>query len=638
LSDGTPLGPEFQINTLTSGIQGGPRLGMDPLNGDFVVAWVNAWPTIQFDIFARRYGADGTPLGNEFPVNTLTAESQDFPALAVAPGGEFVVAWRSHPTPGSDCPCPTMARRFGSDGTPYAPEFQVNSYTTSGVTIPASLTADAAGNFLFFWHSRSPGTDTEETSVQGAREVSELTVSNDDGVATGVPGGTLTYTITASHVTGLQSVVNATVSDVFPPSLTCTWSCAGTGGGVCTPGPVSGPIDDPVTLPVGSAVTYTASCAISATATGSIVNTATISGSPGLFDPVPANNSATDVDELQGLVIDDLTLLEGNGGATPFGFTVTLASPLGTPVTVDFGTSDGTATAGSDYMGTSGTLTFAAGETTKPVTVSVLGDATFEADETFFLTLSNAVGSVIVEGVGLGTILNDDSALPSGSLDELVHGAVETRSLEAQPGPTAIAREWRIRQAQNASYEVLVDAVTGDLGPDGPALDRLASDGSVVQSAVGATGGSSRSLRFENHGAAVSDERIRVQSRGCILDCDAADTFRIRLFETTLHGARFNNSATQVTVLVLQNASEQSVAGHLDFWSGTGVLLHSGPLALGPRQTLALNTSTVGALQGQAGSLTVSHDGRYGALQGKAVAVEPATGFTFDTPLASRRR
>ena len=136
----------------------------------------------------------------------------------------------------------------------------------------------------------------------------------------------------------------------------------------------------------------------------------------------------------------------------------------------------------------------------------------------------------------------------------------------------------------------------------------------------------------------MTDERIRVQSRGCITDCDAADTFRVRLFETTLHGARFNNSATQVTVLLVQDASEESLSGHLDFWSAAGVLLHSEPLALGPRQTLVLNTSTVGALQGQAGSMTISHDGRYGALVGKAVAVEPATGFTFDTPLEARQR
>jgi hypothetical protein len=58
--------------------------------------------------------------------------------------------------------------------------------------------------------------------------------------------------------------------------------------------------------------------------------------------------------------------------------------------------------------------------------------------------------------------------------------------------------------------------------------------------------------------------------------------------------------------------------------------------ALGAKQLLVLNTSTVSGVAGQSGSMTVAHDGPFGALSGKAVAVEPATGFTFDTPLAAR--
>src|SRR5262249_32321470 len=155
---------------------------------------------------------------------------------------------------------------------------------------------------------------------------------------------------------------------------------------------------------------------------------------PGLFDPTPGDDTATDVDQLQGLLIDDVALPEGNVGTTAFGFTVTLASPLGTPVTVDYGTSDGTATAGSDYTAASGTLTFAPGETTKSVLVDVFGDTVLEADETFSVALTNAVGSQVVHGTGLGAILNDDSAFVPGLLGELVHGSVETRSLETLPG------------------------------------------------------------------------------------------------------------------------------------------------------------------------------------------------------------
>jgi hypothetical protein len=636
---GTALGSQFQVNTYTLGAQGAPKVAKGP-GGDFVVVWHSfgsAGPdTDQYSVWGRRYATDGTPLSGEFAVNTYTTGDQQLPAVAVSGTGEFLAVWESDWTGSGDSE--VQARRFRADGTPVGLDFQVNSYTT-GRQGGASVAADGQGNFVVVWSSAgSTGTDTSGFSAQGAREVAELQITNDDGVTTAVPGGTLTYTITASHVTGLQAVLNATVADAFSPMLSCTWTCSGTGGGVCMPGPVSGPISDAVVLPVASSVTYTANCAISPTAAGSIVTTATVSGSPGLFDPVASNNAATDVDGLQGLTIDDVSLFEGNSGTTAFGFTVTLASPLATPVMVDYGTVDGTATAGSDYMAASGTLSFAPGETTKSVPVGVIGDTTFEADETFFVALSNAVGSFLVDGVGVGTILNDDSAVPSGSLDELVHGSAETRSLETQAGPTAIAQEWRLRQAPFASYEVVVDGVTGDLGPDGPALDRLASDGSVVQQAVGATGGTSRSLRWENGATAVGDERIRVQSRGCILDCDAADSFRIRLYETTLHGARFNNSATQITILVVQDASGQGVTGHLDFWGGTGTLLHSEALALGPRQTLVVNTAGLAGLAGQAGSITVRHDGSYGSLQGKAVAVEPATGFTFDTPLEPRRR
>jgi hypothetical protein len=136
----------------------------------------------------------------------------------------------------------------------------------------------------------------------------------------------------------------------------------------------------------------------------------------------------------------------------------------------------------------------------------------------------------------------------------------------------------------------------------------------------------------------VADQRIRVQSRGCILDCDAADTLRVRMLETTLFGPRFNNSATQVTVVVVQDAGGEGANGHLYFWSGAGVLLHSHAFSLQPRQELVLNTSLEPALAGQAGSITLGHDARFGALAGKAVALEPATGFAFDTPLVNRSR
>ena len=120
--------------------------------------------------------------------------------------------------------------------------------------------------------------------------------------------------------------------------------------------------------------------------------------------------------------IDDVTVVEGNNGTTNAVFTVTLLEPNGRPISVGFatanGTAEGTADAGlsPDYGTTSGVLTFAPGETTKTITVAVLGDTDGfgpESDETFLVNLFGASPflATITDGQGQGTILNDDEAL-----------------------------------------------------------------------------------------------------------------------------------------------------------------------------------------------------------------------------------
>lgn len=110
------------------------------------------------------------------------------------------------------------------------------------------------------------------------------------------------------------------------------------------------------------------------------------------------------------LQIEDAQAQEGNSGTTPLGFEVDLAPASAETVTVHYATSDGTATAGSDYVATSGTLTFAPGQTVQTITVPVAGDLNIEPDETFSVTLSNAVNATLSVDTGTGTIQNDDQA------------------------------------------------------------------------------------------------------------------------------------------------------------------------------------------------------------------------------------
>ncbi len=136
----------------------------------------------------------------------------------------------------------------------------------------------------------------------------------------------------------------------------------------------------------------------------------------------------TDDDPLPTLSINDVTVTEGNSGTVNANFTVSLNAPSGRPVTVDFATANGTAQAPGDYRPEAATVTFAAGQTTKPVTVQVNGDLLDEANETYFVNLTNPTNATIADGQGLGTITDDDP-LPSLSIND-------SRSPKATPAPS----------------------------------------------------------------------------------------------------------------------------------------------------------------------------------------------------------
>jgi uncharacterized repeat protein (TIGR01451 family) len=234
------------------------------------------------------------------------------------------------------------------------------------------------------------------------------------------------------------------------------------------------------------------------------------------------------------------------------------------------------------------------------------------------------------------TVLAGDTGLV-----ELTHGAAQVYDLAALSPTTADQDFYVIGQRPKASYEIVVDAASGDLGP-GLQLQRVDGDAvTVLQSAapVSAALDMSQSLRWVNTATAeVDGQFVRVRSGGCSTDCGPDDVYRIRAFETTYSIPRFNNAGTQVTVLLLQNPGGYAIAGEVDFWSVTGTLLGSQSFSLGPRATLVLNTASVPGAAGAGGTLTVASDGRYGDLTGKTVALEPSTGFSFDSPMAPRPR
>ncbi len=106
--------------------------------------------------------------------------------------------------------------------------------------------------------------------------------------------------------------------------------------------------------------------------------------------------------------ISDVSVSEGDSGTTDLVFTITASKSSSSDITVTYATSDGTATAGSDYENTSGTINIPAGSTSFPIAIPVMGEKIFEDDETLTLTLSAPSGATLGTSSAIGTILNDD--------------------------------------------------------------------------------------------------------------------------------------------------------------------------------------------------------------------------------------
>lgn len=185
-----PQGGEFQVNSYTTGRQWRANVAADA-GGDFVVVWFSAGSDGADDfgsIQAQRFEANANPKGTEFQVNTYTTDSQEWPALAVGPEGDFVVVWESIGSYGTDTSGDSIqAQRYDDSGTPVGGELQVNSFTTNNQRLP-SVASDAGGNFVVAWESNgSKGSDTDSYSVQARRY-------DDSGTPTGDQFQVNTYT------------------------------------------------------------------------------------------------------------------------------------------------------------------------------------------------------------------------------------------------------------------------------------------------------------------------------------------------------------------------------------------------------------------------------------------------------------
>ncbi len=142
---------------------------------------------------------------------------------------------------------------------------------------------------------------------------------------------------------------------------------------------------------------------------GFMVTLSGASGNAQITTPTMTGTIQNDDVALPALSINNVTLSEGDSGTKSFTFTVSMSGTNSQGASVSYATANGTATAGSDYVATSGTLTWVAGDvSSKTISITVNGDTTVEPDETFYVNLSNHGGASVAKGQGVGVIQNDD--------------------------------------------------------------------------------------------------------------------------------------------------------------------------------------------------------------------------------------
>jgi len=332
----------------------------------------------------------------------------------------------------------------------------VDYATSDGTATTAGLDyTSASGTFTFAVGeiTKTVSVTTNDDALDEAAETYTVTLSNPSSTAT-ISDATGTGTLNDNDATPTLSIADATVAEsAGTASFTVTLSAAS--GQTVTTTYGTGQVDGGATVGVdlnntSGTLTFVpgdTSETITVTINEDTLDEANETYSIALITPSnatyaddTATGTITDNDATPSLSIDDVTVTEGTSAT----FTATLSAASGQQVTVNYATSDGTATtAGLDYTSASGTFTFAAGEITKTVSVTTNDDALDEAAETYTVTLSNpSITATISDATGTGT-LNDNNAAPTVTLSladsplaENAGVATATATLSAVSGQT----------------------------------------------------------------------------------------------------------------------------------------------------------------------------------------------------------
>jgi YD repeat-containing protein len=349
--------------------------------------------------------------GNRTQVNSIAAVTNlSVDDVSVTEGGTLVfTVTRSGATGGSHSVNYATANGSATAGSDYTATSGTLTFTsgqsTKTVSVVTTQDSNVEADETLYVNLSSPTGGATITDSQGVG-----TILNDDAAAVTfsvndvsvAEGGSLVFTVTRSGSTAQSNNVSyatangtASASDYTAASGTLTFT--------------SGQTTKTVTVTTTQDSIYELSETVLINLS-SPTNGATITDSQGV-------GTITNNDAGPAFSVNDPSVTEGGSLV----FTVTKAGATSQSHNVSYATANGTATAGSDYTATSGTLTFASGETSKTVAVATTPDTTVEPNETVLLNLSSAAnGATISDSQGSGTIVNDDGLPPVAQIDGMV--------------------------------------------------------------------------------------------------------------------------------------------------------------------------------------------------------------------------
>jgi hypothetical protein len=540
LASGLVDGDEFVINTYTTDKQVDPSVAISDDGKEFIVSWSSYGEDVagSYGVYARIFDATGKASNSVFLVNTVTAGNQFQSDVACDASGNFTVVWASY---GQDyrrnSDYGIYARMYFADGTDYAESgnvvgvFRVNATTSGNQVTPAVSRNIDNGDYVVVWVGPD-GDDTgiffrrldpeTKTSTGGTEEPVSTTptISISDALANEV-AGSMTFTITLSDACDTDVTVHYSTADGTATAGSDFIAASGTAiikaGSTSTTVTVA-IIDD---TKVEATETFTVTLS---EPSGAEINDGTATGMIVSDDALPS------------LSISNASANEADGTMV---FTVTLSAPSESEVTVRYYTAANTATAGSDYTTTTGTLTIAAGQTSATIAVPIVDDTKIESNETFKVTLASPTNATIASESGVGTIVDDDAVLPTLTIGNA--------SASEKDGTMTFTVTLSSVSASDVTVNYATAAGTATAGSD-----FTAKNGTLTIAAGSTTG--TITVAIVNDGAVESVEDFTVV---------LSDATHATIVNTTGTGAITSDDV--LPTLTIGNASASEAAGTMTF-------------------------------------------------------------------------